>query len=260
MAMAREADPRLAEIGAKIRIFRNRLGWTIENLALEADLTTPQVSEIERGLRSAGMRAYLAIADALNVSLSDIQPDGMKEATVDPVLHAAYDNGSGRTVFWLPDCRFFEFLFTKLDNSEKDEQMTDHKKMGKKYMRAQPWHMAVMLMGDHRVEENMANRTGSRVGTREETETENGSREDEVEARMARKLNPSAFGNPETIYIRKEEVTARLNAMTETQRRIFIAYYGDGMTQEQIGDELGIAHQTVSKHLKAAEKKMANFQ
>ena len=87
MAMAREADPRLAEIGAKIRIFRNRLGWTIENLALEADLTTPQVSEIERGLRSAGMRAYLAIADALKVSLSDIQPDGMKEAAVDPVLH-----------------------------------------------------------------------------------------------------------------------------------------------------------------------------
>lgn len=174
--------------------------------------------------------------------------------------YAAYDNGSGRTVFWLPDCRFFEFRFTRLDNSEKDEQMTDHKKMGKKYMRAQPWYMAVMLMGDHRVEENMENRKGSRVGTREETETENGSREDEVEGRIARKMNPSAFGNPETLYIRKEEVSERLGVMTETQRRVFIAYYRDGMTQEEIGDELGIAHQTVSKHLKAAEKKMANFE
>lgn len=174
--------------------------------------------------------------------------------------YAAYDNGSGRTVFWLPDCRFFEFRFTRLDNSEKDEQMTDHKKMGKKYMRAQPWYMAVMLMGDHRVEENMENRKGSRVGTREETETENGSREDEVEGRIARKMNPSAFGNPETLYIRKEEVSERLGVMTETQRRVFIAYYRDGMTQEQIGEELGVAHQTVSRHLKAAEKKMANFE
>ena len=57
--------------------------------------------------------------------------------------YAAYDNGSGRTVFWLPDCRFFEFRFTRLDNSEKDEQMTDHKKMGKKYMRAQPWYIVI---------------------------------------------------------------------------------------------------------------------
>ena len=207
------------------------------------------LGKVERADKTPTVRALEASGDPF------VEQDSCK---VYSNGYASYDNGSGRTVFWLASCKDFEYRFTHLDNCDKDETMTDHKKLGKKYMRAQPWHMAVMLVGDHRVEENMANRTGSRVGTREE-EGEDESRADKIEAEIAKKMHPNIFGNPEILYIRREEVSERLASMSEKQRQVFLLYYADGMTQDQIAEEMEISRTTVEVHLHRAEEKMKNF-
>lgn len=68
--MADTSNPKLEEIGGRIRILRKQKDWTIEALAWEAGLTSSQVSEIERGLRDAQLTTYMKIADALDVSIA----------------------------------------------------------------------------------------------------------------------------------------------------------------------------------------------
>lgn len=60
----------LEEIGGRIRDLRKQRDWTIENLAFEANLSVPQISEIERGLRDAQITTYKKIADAFGISLA----------------------------------------------------------------------------------------------------------------------------------------------------------------------------------------------
>lgn len=67
-------NPKLKEIGSQIRKLRNQKGWTIEALANEANLSTPQISEIERGLRDAQITTYMKIADALGVNIAVLFP------------------------------------------------------------------------------------------------------------------------------------------------------------------------------------------
>lgn len=79
--------PKLKEIGRRIREFRNRRGWTIEALAFEAKLSTPQVSEIERGLRDAQITTYIKIADAFGISVAVLfPPNPSDEKTVDEFM------------------------------------------------------------------------------------------------------------------------------------------------------------------------------
>ena len=65
------------------------------------------------------------------------------------------------------------------------------------------------------------------------------------------------FGeNPETAYIRKETLMRALKSMTEKQRVVFLLYYQDGYTQQEIADMIGVNHRAVGFRLDGALKKV----
>ena len=81
--------------------------------------------------------------------------------------YAVYDNGSGRTVVWLPSCTSFTYHFDALKDSEKGGEMKETTELPEGLLESLPWTVAVSLIGDHRVEANMMNRMGSRTGTKD---------------------------------------------------------------------------------------------
>lgn len=81
--------------------------------------------------------------------------------------YGIYDNGSGRTVVWVPDCVSFTYRFDPMKESEKGGEIKEHIDLPEGFLESQHWMLAMTLIGDHRVEMNMMNRTGSRTGTRD---------------------------------------------------------------------------------------------
>ena len=81
--------------------------------------------------------------------------------------YAVYDNGSGRTVVWVPACTSFTYYFDKMKESEKGGEIKETFELPEGLLESQPWPIAVTLIGDHRVEQNSMNRTGSRTGTKD---------------------------------------------------------------------------------------------
>ena len=72
--------------------------------------------------------------------------------------------------------------------------------------------------------------------------------------------NEGRFGeNPLDALIRKERDAAMLAAMTDKQREVFLLYYKEGYTQQQIADMLGCVVSMVNKHLKASLKRIKKF-
>lgn len=169
--------------------------------------------------------------------------------------YGVYDNGSGRTVVWLPDCGEFTYRF----QTEPSEDMKSSDTIGTNVFGDKPWFLAVMVTGDHRVEDNLMNRGGSRKGTKEEEENEHGSREDSVETKIARIMNVSDYGNTEEILIRRETIKERLGRMTDRQRQVFLLYHKEGYTQQEIADMLGISQPAVIKLLAKADQRIKVF-
>lgn len=69
-------DNYMAEInkrlGFNIRKYREKKGWTQEQLALEADLHRAYVGQIERGEKNIGLINLNKIAKTLNVDIKDL--------------------------------------------------------------------------------------------------------------------------------------------------------------------------------------------
>lgn len=84
--MAGTDNSRLKKIGEQIRALRQQRNWTIEALALEANLSIPQISEIERGLRDAQITTYEKIADAFGVSLAGLFPSDFNDEKMEEEL------------------------------------------------------------------------------------------------------------------------------------------------------------------------------
>lgn len=63
---------------------------------------------------------------------------------------AIYQNGTGRTVVWLPYCTNFTFYFNKLKDSEKDT-FRETCELPQGFLESQPWIIVVTLIGDHRI-------------------------------------------------------------------------------------------------------------
>ena len=61
--------------------------------------------------------------------------------------------------------------------------------------------------------------------------------------------------NPQDAVERRETREEMLAAMTDKQREVFVMYYRDGMTQEQIAATFGITQVGVKHHLDAALEK-----
>lgn len=56
-------------VGFNIRKFREKRGWSQEQLALEADLHRAYIGQIERGEKNIGLINLQKIADALKVKV-----------------------------------------------------------------------------------------------------------------------------------------------------------------------------------------------
>ena len=187
------------------------------------------------------------------------------ECTVYSNGFAVYDNGSGRTVLWLPDCTSFTYVFTKPKASE--EGMLPYKEeIPDEMLESLSWFMAVTLIGDHRVENNLMNRRGSRKGAKDYDTDDYGDKCGAVEEVVEDKYrgmffwDDGRFGeNPLDALIREERNKEMLAAMTDKQREVFLLYYKDGYTQQQIADMLGIARTTVIHHLEGTVKKIKKF-
>lgn len=67
---------KLAEInkrvGINIRKYRNKKGWSQEQLAFEAELHRAYIGQIERGEKNIGLVNLEKIAKALNIGLNDL--------------------------------------------------------------------------------------------------------------------------------------------------------------------------------------------
>ena len=186
------------------------------------------------------------------------------ECTVYSNGFAVYDNGSGRTVIWLPDCTSFTYVFTR-PKALEDGKLPYKKHISDEMLESLSWFMAVMLIGDHRVENNLMNRKSSRKGAKDYDTDDYGDKCGEAEEAVEEYRdeffwNEGRFGeNPLDALIRKERDAAMLAAMTDKQREVFLLYYKEGYTQQQIADMLGCVVSMVNKHLSVSLKKLNKF-
>lgn len=178
---------------------------------------------------------------------------------------AIYKNDSGRTVVWLPYCVNFTFYFDKLHDSEKDT-LRETYELPEGYLETQPWVIAVTLIGDHRIERNSMNRTGSRKNTVDLASKDKGDKDGSMEEVIADPYR-RAFNwydghmgeNPQDAVERRETREEMLAAMTEKQREVFVMYYRDGISQRKIASILKVDHRAIGFRLEGALKKAKNF-
>jgi len=175
--------------------------------------------------------------------------------------YGIYDNGSGRTVVWVPDCVSFTYRFDPMKESEKGGEIKEHIDLPEGFLESQPWMLAMTLIGDHRVEtlsmQRKADRRQNKTLIRGDNE-EGDAMEERVDS-LAKKYTwrEDRIGeDPETIYIRKETRQEMLDSMSEKQREAFILYYYYGYTQQEIGKMLCISRDSVNDRLEGALKKV----
>ena len=174
--------------------------------------------------------------------------------------YAVYDNGSGRTVMWLPDCVSFTYHFDESYVVEKGV-LPDKDTLPEGMLETLPWVMVVTLIGEHRIESDSMNRIVT--GTMDYYCDDRGHRDGTVDATMEKNYEKvhvwreEQIGeSPETIFIREETRREMLERMTEKQREVFLLYYYDGLNQREISEFLAISRETVNARLQGALKKV----
>lgn len=60
------------QLGARIRFLRTKSKLTIEELSLKANVNTSYLSDLERGRRNPTIKVLSRIAEALEITLSDL--------------------------------------------------------------------------------------------------------------------------------------------------------------------------------------------
>ena len=202
-------------------------------------------------------------------------PKSLRETAGEPVAaeercrvyvngFAVYDNGSGRTVLWLPDCTSFTYRFDPMKESEKGDEISETFDLPEGYLETLPWAVAVTLIGDHRIETLSMKRHADRRKNKSliRGDNEEGEMLDEMEERedplaKAYSWRGERFGeNPEDAYIRKETIREMLGKMSREQREAFVLYYRDGYTEKKIGAMLGISQRAVSYRIEGARKRI----
>lgn len=173
---------------------------------------------------------------------------------------AVYDNGTGRTVIWMPKCTGFTYHFGELKPYEK-EYLKQVSKLESGFLEGQSWVLAVTLIGEYRIEANLMNRTGSRSGTRvygsiDEEGNDTGDIEEIAYSKGCRINNCSLGVDPLDAFAEKEYMEHLMSCLTEKQREVIVLYYHDGYTQQQIGELLGISRDSVADRLESAINRM----
>lgn len=173
---------------------------------------------------------------------------------------AVYDNGTGRTVIWLPKCTNFTYHFGELRPNEK-LYLKQESTLDEAFLGQQSWVVAVTLIGEYRVEANLMNRTSSRAGTRVYSSVDEDGNDmgdiEEIAYSKGSRSNDRALGvNPLDAFAEKEYMEQLMSCLTEKQREVIVLYYHDGYTMQQIGDMLGIGRKSVSDRLESAIKRI----
>ena len=60
------------QLGMRIRFLRKRLGWSQEDLALEANVNKNYICDLENGRRNPSLDVLERIAKALKITLSEL--------------------------------------------------------------------------------------------------------------------------------------------------------------------------------------------
>ena len=192
---------------------------------------------------------------------------GAEGCTVYRNGYCVYNNGSGRTVMWLPACTSFTYFFDKLRDSERGGEIAEKGELPDGFLETQPWVIPVTLIGEHRIEACSVNRKSDRKGRKSYVrgDSEEG---DALESHNERKdrmhdeymWREDRFGeNPEDAYLRKEQQEELLATLTEKQREVFVPYFRDGYTQKQVADMLGVDRTSVEDRLEGTVKKIRKF-
>ncbi len=164
------------------------------------------------------------------VAVREIGPDG--SLSVYPNGYAVYSNGSGTTVVSIGECGEYTYRF----HDGEDGLPTESRLL----LDGDDWSVAVALKGEEQIEANLMNRKGDR-------QYEEVWEHIRVEEEMPDVLES---------VIQKDMLSELMDCLTDRQREVITAYFFDELTQQQIADKLGIAHQVVDRTLKAALKKM----
>ena len=173
--------------------------------------------------------------------------------------YVVYDNGSGRTVIWLPDCLSFTYYFNPMRDSEMDGEIKQTDELPEGLLESEPWPIAVTLIGDHRVEANIMNRLGGRTGTTDFDSSDYGDKDGDAEDTVEKSYRSEytwtdgRFGEDPLEYVLREERRREMmETMSPKQREAFIMYYRDGLNQYEIAAMLGISQNAVKCRLQNA--------
>ena len=177
--------------------------------------------------------------------------------------YAVYDNGTGQTVVWVPDCISFTYRFNPMKDSELGGEIKQTCDLPEGLLESLLWPIAITLIGDYRIETLAMQRKGDRKqnkslirGDNEEGEALDEMEEQEDSLRREYSWRENRFGeSPETVYMRKETREEMLASMTDKQREVFVLYYHRGYTQREIADLIGITKQSVNERLEGAVRK-----
>lgn len=162
--------------------------------------------------------------------------------------YAVYDNGNRRVVIWVPDCSSVTYYFNKLKKNEK-EYMDEQHEIDEDELGGYPWHIAIAIAGENRIEFNMDHPKSA--GTTSEFED----KEEKIEAAPSWCCG-SRFDTPEEAYLKKEAEEERRKAMTAKQREVYDLYYKQGYNRAEIARKLGVSERAVGRMLERACEKI----
>lgn len=243
----------------------------IQNNTNSQTSINPTIPTVTPGTTLGDLIAALHLGEKLNDMPT---PKALRETAGDPIAtsegilvygngYAVYDNGSGRTVIWLPDCLSFTYYFNPMKDSEIGGDIKQTSELPEGLLASEPWPIAVTLIGDHRVENNIMNRMGSRTGTKDYDADDNGDKDGDAEDAVEKAYRSEytwtegRFGeDPLEHVLREERRREMLEAMTPEQRQAFILFYVEGYKQEEVADILSISRSSVRNRLDYALKKV----
>ena len=175
------------------------------------------------------------------VAVREIGPDG--SLSVYPGGYAVYSNGSGTTLVSIGECGKYTYRF----HDGEDDLPTESRLL----LDGEDWSVAVALKGEEQIEANLMNRKGDRKGSRQY--------EEDWEHIRVEEEAPDVLD----AIIQRIMLSELLDCLTERQREVIMAYFFDGLTQQQIADKLGIGRRTVTttieRSLEKLRKNIKNF-
>lgn len=157
------------------------------------------------------------------VAVREIGPDG--SLSVYPGGYAVYSNGSGTTVVSIGECGEYTYRF----HDGEDDLPTESRLL----LDGEDWSVAVALKGEEQIEANLMNRKGDRKGSRQY--------EEDWEHIRVEEEAPDVLD----AIIQKDMLSELLGCLPERQREVIMAYFFDGLTQQQIADKLEVSQATV---------------